>query len=309
MEFKHNPVLKDEVISALDIKPNGVYVDATCGGGGHSELIAKKLKGGRLICFDQDIEAIEESQRRLKGFPFVTYFNQNFKDIKSVLLSHGISRVDGILADLGVSSYQIDNAERGFSFLHNGRLDMRMNRSQQKSAFDVVNFYPQEKLKKIIYEYGEESFAPKIAEAIVRARKTKKIETTFELKEIVESVFPKKIIYGKGGVTKKTFQAIRIEVNGELELLEGAVNDFIDCLAPGGRAAIITFHSLEDRIVKNAFRLAATDCICPPKTPVCICHHKAVGKLVNKKPIVPTPQEVTQNDRSHSAKLRVFEKF
>lgn len=309
-EFKHIPVLLNECIDGLNIRPNGVYVDMTCGGGGHSSEIAKRLgAGGKLICFDQDADAIEASKRRLSPFSCVTFFNENFKDAKSVLARAGITKVDGILADLGVSSYQIDTAERGFSILHDGALDMRMNRQQEKSAYDVVNFYPLAKLREIIFKFGEESFAPKIAAAIVKAREVKPIETTGELKEIVESVFPKKIIYGKGGVSKKTFQAIRIEVNGELDILQNAVEDFVDMLAPGGRLAVISFHSLEDRIVKNVLKDATTDCICPPKTPICICGHRAKGALVSRKPITASAEELAVNDRSHSAKLRIFEKF
>lgn len=309
-EFKHIPVLLNECIDGLNIRADGVYVDMTCGGGGHSSEIAKRLgAGGRLVCFDQDADAIEASKRRLSPFSCVTFFNENFKDAKNVLARAGITKVDGILADLGVSSYQIDTAERGFSFLHDGALDMRMNQQQEKSAYDVVNFYPLEKLREIIFKFGEESFAPKIAAAIVKARQVKPIETTGQLKDIVESVFPKKIIYGKGGVSKKTFQAIRIEVNGELDILQRAVEDFVDMLAPGGRLAVISFHSLEDRIVKNVLKDATTDCICPPKTPICICGHRAKGKLVSRKPIMASAEELKINDRSHSAKLRVFEKF
>lgn len=309
-EFKHTPVMLDECISGLNIRKDGIYVDMTCGGGGHSVEIAKKLgNSGRLICFDQDGDAIEACRRRLSPFSCVSFVNDNFKNAKAVLNAMGVSKVDGILADLGVSSHQIDTPERGFSYLLDGTLDMRMDVRQQKSAFDVVNFYSQEQLKNIIYKYGEEPFAPKIAAAIVEARKTKPIQTTAQLKQVIESVFPKRMIFGKGGVSKKTFQAIRIEVNGELELLQGAVEDFISLLAPGGRLAVITFHSLEDRIVKNAFKLAATDCICPPKTPVCICGHKAQIKLITKKPILPSETELATNSRSHSAKLRVVEKL
>lgn len=309
-EFKHIPVLLNECIDGLNIRADGVYVDMTCGGGGHSSEIAKRLgAGGRLICFDQDADAIKASKRRLSPFSCVTFFNENFKDAKNVLARAGITKVDGILADLGVSSYQIDTAERGFSFLHEGALDMRMNQQQEKSAYDVVNFYPLEKLREIIFKFGEESFAPKIAAAIVKARQVKPIETTGQLKDIVESVFPKKIIYGKGGVSKKTFQAIRIEVNGELDILQRAVEDFVDMLAPGGRLAVISFHSLEDRIVKNVLKDATTDCVCPPKTPICICGHRAKGTLVSRKPITASAEELQRNDRSHSAKLRVFEKF
>lgn len=309
-EFSHIPVLLNEAVDALKIKEDGTYVDMTCGGGGHSALIASMLgEGGKLICFDQDEEAIEACKRRLSPFSCVTFVNENFKNAKAALALRGITKVDGILADLGVSSHQIDTAERGFSFLHDGRLDMRMNKNQELSAYEVVNEYSKEKLKEIIFKYGEESFAPKIAEAIVSARKVKPIEATLQLKEIIESVFPKKIIYGKGGVSKKTFQAIRIEVNGELEILEEAAKNFVNLLAPGGRVAIITFHSLEDRIIKNVFKDFATDCICPPKTPICICGHKAEGKLVTRKPILPSEEEIARNDRSRSAKLRVFERF
>lgn len=309
-EFKHTPVMLDECISGLNIRKDGIYVDMTCGGGGHSVEIAKHLgEGGRLICFDQDGDAIEACKRRLSPFSCVSFVNQNFKNAKAALNAMGISKVDGILADLGVSSHQIDTPERGFSYLLDGPLDMRMDERQQKNAFDVVNFYSQEQLKNIIYKYGEEPFAPKIAAAIAEARKINPIQTTTQLKQVIESVFPKSMIFGKGGVSKKTFQAIRIEVNGELELLQGAVEDFISLLAPGGRLAVITFHSLEDRIVKNVFKLAATDCICPPKTPVCICGHKAQIKLITKKPILPSAQELASNSRSHSAKLRIAEKL
>lgn len=309
-EFKHTPVMLDECISGLNIRKDGIYVDMTCGGGGHSVEIAKRLgEGGRLICFDQDGDAIEACKRRLSPFSCVSFVNQNFKNAKAALNAMGISKVDGILADLGVSSHQIDTPERGFSYLLDGALDMRMDLRQQKSAFDVVNFYSQEQLKNIIYKYGEEPFAPKIAAAIAEARKINPIQTTTQLKQVIESVFPKSMIFGKGGVSKKTFQAIRIEVNGELELLQGAVEDFILLLAAKGRLAVITFHSLEDRIVKNVFKLAATDCICPPKTPVCICGHKAQIKLITKKPILPSAQELASNSRSHSAKLRIAEKL
>lgn len=304
------PVLLNESIEALNIKQDGIYVDMTCGGGGHSSEIAKRLKGtGKLICFDQDLDAISACRERLAPFPNVKFFNENFKNAKDVLFKNGITKVDGILADLGVSSYQIDTAERGFSFLHDGKLDMRMDQQNPFSAYDVVNNYSKEQLKNIIFKYGEEPFAPKIADAIVTARKNKPIDSTFELKEIIESAFPKKIIFGKGGVSKKTFQAIRIEVNGELEILEKSVRDFAELLNSKGRLAIISFHSLEDRIVKNVFKELSTDCICPPKTPICICGHHAQGRLFNKKPITPSEKELEINQRSHSAKLRVFEKF
>lgn len=309
MKFEHVSVLLTEAVDALNIKPNGVYLDATAGGGGHSYQIAERLNGqGRLICLDQDADAIAACKQRLKKFSNVTFVQENFKNASKVLNDLGIDKVDGILADLGVSSHQIDTPERGFSFLHDGKLDMRMNKDNPLSAYEVVNTYPQEKLKKILFEYGEESFAPKIAQAIVENRKQKPIETTLELKAIVESVFPKKLIFGKGGVTKKSFQALRIEVNGELEILTNAVEDFISLLAPKGRVAVITFHSLEDRLVKNVFKDAVTGCICPPKTPICICGHKAKGVLVSRKPILPTQDEIARNPRSRSAKLRIFEK-
>lgn len=309
-EFLHIPVLLNESIDMLRINPDGIYVDATCGGGGHSIKIAESLsQRGRLVCFDQDEEAIKASKERLKKFENVSFVHSNFKDLKTELAKIGITKVDGVLADLGVSSYQIDTAERGFSFLHDGPLDMRMDRQQVLSAFDVVNNYSEEKLKRILWQYGEEANASNIVKAIVKARKIKPIETTLQLKEIVESAFPKKVVFGKGGVTKKTFQAVRIEVNGELEILKRSVESFVDLLKSTGRVAVITFHSLEDRIVKNVFKEKSTDCICPPKTPVCICGHKAEGKLVNKKPIVPTAQEIATNERSRSAKLRGFEKF
>ena len=308
-KFLHIPVLLNGAIEALDIKPDGVYVDATCGGGGHSEKIASSLSPkGRLVCLDQDSDAIAACKERLKNFSNISFVHANFCDIKSELAKLGIFKIDGVLADLGVSSYQLDTAERGFSFLHDGPLDMRMNTQQKLTAFQVVNEYSPENLKKILWEYGEEQNAAKIVHAIVREREKAPIKTTSELKEIIESTFPKKIIYGKGGVSKKTFQAIRIEVNGELEILKNSVEDFVDLLQPKGRAVIITFHSLEDRIVKNVFKDASTDCICPPKTPICICGHKAKGHLVFKKPVLPSEDEVKKNERSRSAKLRAFEK-
>lgn len=309
-KFLHIPVLVNEAIEGLAIKQDGIYVDATCGGGGHSKKILERLSDrGKLICFDQDEEAIQVCQQRLKNFKNVVFVNSNFKDIKKELARLGIMKVDGILADLGVSSYQLDNAERGFSFLHDGPLDMRMDSKNEKTAFDIINFYSADELKRILWAYGEEQNAVKIVAEIIKARKVKPIQTTLELKEIVESAFPKKVIYGKGGVSKKTFQAVRIEVNDELEVLRTALNDFVQLLNTQGRAVIITFHSLEDRIVKTLFKEKSSNCICPPKTPVCICGHKAEGKVVNKKPIMPTDDEVKANERSRSAKMRIFEKF
>lgn len=311
IEFKHIPVLLEEVIAALEIKKEGVYVDCTMGGGGHSSAILSRLsKKGKLIGFDKDDDAISVCKERFSGPQNVTIIKSDFKNSPNILKEMGMAgQIDGILLDLGVSSYQIDSAERGFSFLHNGPLDMRMDKSQDLTAFDVVNFYSEKQLLKILYEYGEESNAKNIVKNILKSRQEKPIETTFELKEIVEKSFPKKVIYGKGGVSKQTFQAIRIEVNGELEGLKECLQNLIQLLRKGGRIAVISFHSLEDRIVKNVFKDACTDCICPPKTPVCICGHRAVAKPVSKKPIVATTQELQKNSRSSSAKLRIIEKI
>ena len=311
MEFRHIPVLLDKVIEGLDIKNNGIYVDCTMGGGGHSSVIATNLSiEGKLIGFDRDIEAVNVCRKKVATNKNVEVIHANFKDFPSILQERGLKeKIDGILVDLGVSSYQIDNGERGFSFLREGRLDMRMDTSQEKDAYFIVNNYPKEKLIKILYQYGEESNAKRIVENICEYRKVKPIETTSQLKNIIEMSFPKKVIYGKGGVSKKTFQAIRIEVNGELDGLDEFLRESISMLAKGGRMAVITFHSLEDRIVKNVFKEFATDCICPPKTPICICGHKAEIKLVNNKPITAGKSELEFNSRSSSAKLRVIEKI
>lgn len=309
MNFEHKPVLLNEVIAGLNIKPSGVYVDCTVGGGGHSFEIIKRAKKGHLYAFDRDEEAINASKERLKEFDNVTFIHDNYKNAKEDLDNLGVAGVDGVLIDLGVSSPQLDHGERGFSFLHEGRLDMRMDRRQKLSAYEVVNTYPREKLVEILYKYGEESNAKNIVQKIMEAREKSPIETTMELKNIVESAFPKKVIYGKGGVSKQTFQAIRIEVNGELDGLEQALSDLAGKLSSGGRMAVISFHSLEDRIVKNLFKNLSTDCICPPKTPVCICGHKASVKLINKKPITASKEELEFNPRSSSAKLRIIEKL
>lgn len=309
MNFEHKPVLLNEVIAGLEIKPGGVYVDCTVGGGGHSFDIAKRMANGHLYAFDRDQEAINASKERLKEFDNVTFIHDNYKNAKEDLDNLGVAGVDGVLIDLGVSSPQLDHGERGFSFLHEGRLDMRMDRRQKLSAYEVVNTYPKEKLVEILYKYGEESNAKNIVQKIMEAREKSPIETTTELKNIVESAFPKKVIYGKGGVSKQTFQAIRIEVNGELDGLEQALSDLAGKLSSGGRMAVISFHSLEDRIVKNLFKNLSTDCICPPKTPVCICGHKASVKLINKKPITASKEELEFNPRSSSAKLRIIEKL
>ena len=308
MKFEHIPVLLNEVIDGLNIKPAGIYVDCTIGGAGHSYEIIKRAKKGFLYGFDRDENAIKASTERLKDFKNFLIIKSNFHDAKEKLIEQGVDAVDGILIDLGVSSHQIDEGERGFSFLHDGPLDMRMDKDQKLTAYDVVNTYSREKLLKILYEYGEESNAKKIVDNIIAERAKKPICTTFELKNIIESSFPKKVIFGKGGVSKQTFQAIRIEVNGELEGLDKTLRDLASMLKSGGRLAVISFHSLEDRIVKNVFKDLTTDCICPPKTHICICGHKAEGKLVNRKPITASAEELKINPRSASAKLRVFEK-
>lgn len=310
MEFKHKPVLLEEVIDGLAIKENGIYIDCTMGGGGHSSVIASRLsKDGQLVGFDRDSDAISVCKERFKGQKNITIVHSNYKDAPEKLREMGINEYDGLLIDLGVSSYQIDTAERGFSFNHEGRLDMRMDKSQELDAYYVVNNYSKERLIEILYRYGEEDNAKRIVQNICERRAEKPIETTTELKEIIESSFPKKVIYGKGGVSKKTFQAIRIEVNGELDGLDKTVEEMALMLKKGGRMAVITFHSLEDRIVKNVFKDLATECKCPPKTPVCICGHKASVKLVNRKPIIAGKEELNENSRSSSAKLRVVERI
>lgn len=300
-----------EVIEGLDIKKDGIYVDCTIGGAGHSLEIVKRLKNGKLYGFDRDSEAIETSRERLKDYADkVVLTKMNYKDAPSFLKENGTIKIDGVLIDLGISSYQIDEGKRGFSFLHNGRLDMRMGQDEDTlTAFDIVNSYGEEKLIDIFYKYGEEEFTKVIAKNIVKKRQEKQIENTFELRDIIEESLPKKVIYSRGGASKKVFQAIRIEVNGELVGLDKCLEDFIDMLNVGGRMAVLTFHSLEDRIVKNVFKLESTDCICPPKTPICICRHKAKVKLVNRKPVMASEQEQKENSRSTSAKLRIVERI
>lgn len=311
MKFKHIPVMLSEVISGLDIKENGVYVDCTVGGAGHSFEIAKRLKGGKLYCFDRDENAIKESAKKLEKFKDkVVLTKLNYKDAPKFLKENGISKIDGVLIDLGVSSHQIDEGERGFSFLHNGKLDMRMGQDENTlNAYDIVNSYSEEELTNIFFKYGEEEFAKIIAKNIVKARKNKPIETTFELRDIIENSLPKKVVYTRGGASKKVFQAIRIEVNKELDGLDTLLEEFIDMLNVGGRITVLTFHSLEDRIVKNVFKKESTNCICPPKIPICICGHKAKVKLVNRKPILASVEEQEENSRSTSAKLRIVERI
>lgn len=311
MEFRHVPIMLNEVIENLAIKPNGTYVDATVGGAGHSSEIAKRLgREGTLVCFDKDQTAIGVSKERLKDAKCrVIFANCDFCEIKSFLSEQGISHVDGILADLGVSSYQIDEASRGFSYMHDAKLDMRMDTSQNLSAWDIVNKYSEKDLLRILYDYGEENFAKSIVRNIVASRTKHPIDTTGQLVKIVEMSVPQKALHKGGSVAKKTFQALRIETNGELDSLKKGLEDMISLLAPKGRVCIITFHSLEDRIVKNCFAEHATDCICPKELPVCVCGHRADLKLISKKPILPCEEEIKINSRSASSKLRVAEKI
>lgn len=307
--FKHTPVLLNECLSALNIKPDGIYVDGTLGGGGHSGEILKRLTTGRLIAFDKDDDALVSTSQKLSKFgDKITYVKDDFKNMAEKVKSMGIEGVDGILLDLGVSSYQLDNAERGFSYRFDSRLDMRMDKTASLDAYDVVNTYSKEDLIRILYNYGEESFAKAIVNKIIEARNEKAIETTGELTRLIENAIPKKF-WGRGSVAKKTFQAIRIEVNHELEGLDKAINQMIDLLSPSGRLAIITFHSLEDRIVKNVFKERSTNCICDKSIPFCVCNHKADVILVNKKPIEAGKEELEKNSRSSSAKLRVIQKI
>lgn len=305
MDFSHISVLLKETVDGVFTDPRGIYADLTTGGGGHSLELAKRLDGGSLVCFDQDPDAIEAAGERLKGYP-VTFVKRNFRELREVLEELGIKALDGIMADLGVSSHQLDTAERGFSYHNDAPLDMRMS-GEGLSARDVVNEYGFEELRKILYEFGEEKFAPKIAQGIVNARAVKPIETTGELAEIIKSSVPAAYRREKNPC-RKSFQAIRIEVNGELDALESMLAAGFDSLKRGGRMAVITFHSLEDRIVKNRFRDFCTGCTCPPEFPVCVCGKIPRGRLITKKPLTAGGDELSGNSRSRSAKLRVIEK-
>lgn len=310
MDFKHQSVLLEETIENLNIVPDGIYVDGTLGGGGHAFQVCSRLsEKGHFIGIDQDAAAIQAAGDRLKPFEDkVTIVRSNYSDMKQVLKELGISTVNGIVLDLGVSSYQLDTAERGFSYRENAPLDMRMDQRQDKTARDIVNGYSEMELYRMIRDYGEDKFAKNIAKHIVQARERQPIETTGELVEIIKAAIPAKIRMQKGHPAKQTFQAIRIELNRELEVLRDSLDDMIDFLNPGGRLCIITFHSLEDRIVKNAFRKNEHPCTCPPDFPVCVCGKTPKGKVVTRKPILPGEGELEENSRSKSAKLRVFER-
>ena len=308
--FKHISVMLNEVIDGLNIKEEGIYVDGTLGGAGRSSVIASKLSGaGRLIGIDQDEAAIEAATRRLEPYrDKVTIVRSNYSEMVSIVKGLGIEGVDGILLDLGVSSYQLDTAERGFSYMEDAPLDMRMDQRQTKTAKDIVNNYSVEELTRIIREYGEDRFAHNIAKHIARYREEKPIETTLELADIVKGAIPAKSRNTGGNPCKRTFQAIRIELNNELTVLRDSIDGMIDLLNDNGRIAIITFHSLEDRIVKQAFRTAENPCTCPPDFPVCVCGKKPKGRVITKRALLPSNEEMENNSRSRSAKLRIFEK-
>jgi 16S rRNA (cytosine1402-N4)-methyltransferase len=310
MNFEHKSVLLDETINSLNIKPEGIYVDGTLGGGGHAYEVCKRLNSkGRFIGIDQDEAAIKAASERLKEFgDKVTIVRSNYSDIRNVLRNLGIDKVDGIVLDLGVSSYQLDTADRGFSYMADAPLDMRMDQRQELTAKFIVNHYSEMELFYIIRDYGEDKFAKNIAKHIVRARAQKEIETTGELTEIIKASIPMKQRLTGGHPAKKTFQAIRIELNKELEVLKNSLDAMIDSLNDGGRICIITFHSLEDRIVKNIFRKNENPCTCPSDFPICVCGNQSKGKVVTRKPMIPSEEEIECNKRSKSSKLRVFER-
>ncbi len=308
MEFKHIPVLLEECIQGLAIQENGIYVDGTLGGAGHSKVILEHLsKDGLLIGIDRDTEALAAAKQTLSGFSNVQYVHGNHDEIKQILANLQVEKVDGILLDLGVSSYQLDEKERGFSYLGENELDMRMDKTQEKTAKQVVNTYAEEELSEILFTYGEEKFARSIARNICKRRAEKEIETTKELVEIIENSIPK-AKQKDGHPAKRTFQAIRIEVNDEIRPLKNTIHDCIDVLKEGGRLCVITFHSLEDRAVKDVFVEAQGKCTCPKDLPYCVCGAKSLGKMINRKPIIANEKEMQENSRSKSAKLRIFEK-
>lgn len=310
IEFSHRSVLLDECIDGLAIKPEGIYVDGTAGGGGHSFEIAKRLTTGKLIAIDQDAAAITAASERLAPLgERAVVVRSNFCEIASVCRELGVEQIDGLLLDLGVSSYQLDTAERGFSYQADAPLDMRMDKRRSLTAAEVVNEYSEERLKKILYEYGEERYSAAIAAAIVREREKHPIESTAQLSNLIKYAIPPAAREGGHHPAKRSFQAIRIEVNGELDVIESAIRDAVSLLRKGGRVAIITFHSLEDRIVKQTFADLARGCTCPKDFPICVCGNKPILKQVNKKPILPSTEELAENPRSRSAKLRVAQKL
>lgn len=304
----HCPIMVSEVIAGLVTNPEGTYIDATLGGGGHSEAIVKKLRGGRLIGIDQDQDAIDEATKRLAAYPQVTIVKSNFVKIDKVCQSLGIEAVDGILMDIGVSSHQLDDGERGFSYHQDAPLDMRMDQTSDLTAYDVVNTYSEEALEELILNYGEERWAKRIAAFICHNREKKNIETTLELDAVIKSAIPKQVRMQMKHPSKKVFQAIRMEVNQELPVLDEALDKALTLLKPGGRLAVLTFHSLEDRIVKNKFRYWQEDCVCPPTSPICQCDKKREAKIITRKPLVATEEELAINPRAASAKLRIVEK-
>ncbi len=308
MAFNHYSVMLAETIRELDIKPDGIYVDGTLGGGGHACQVCSQLDGGHLYGIDQDEAAVVAAGERLAPYgDRVTIIRNNYCNAKAALLEYGVEKVDGVVLDLGVSSYQLDTEERGFSYRYDAPLDMRMDRRQSLTARDIVNHYSETELFHIIRDYGEDKFAKNIAKHIVRAREDKPVETTFELNEIIKGAIPARMRQN-GHPSKQTFQAIRIACNRELEVLRNSLDDFVEMLNPGGRLCIITFHSLEDRIVKNAFKTYENPCTCPPEFPVCVCGKVPKGRVITRKPILPDKKELEENSRSKSAKLRVFEK-
>lgn len=310
MDFSHKSVLLKETIEGLNVRKGKIYLDGTLGGAGHSYEILKKLdKTGLLIGIDQDEEALKSARERLSEFKNVEYFNLNYIDFEKALDDLGIEKIDGVLLDIGVSSYQFDNPERGFSYRFDAPLDMRMDKSLEISAKDIVNTYSEDEITEIIREYGEEKWASRISKFIVQERKNKKIDTTFELVEIIKNAIPAGARRNGPHPAKRTFQALRIEVNKELDVLNNSIDKFVHRLNPGGRIAIITFHSLEDRIVKNSFKYLEKDCICPPNSPICTCNKKREIKIITRKPITASEEELKQNNRSHSAKLRIAEKL
>ncbi|MEL7647795.1 MAG: 16S rRNA (cytosine(1402)-N(4))-methyltransferase RsmH [Sedimentibacter sp.] len=308
MDYMHKSVLLDESIEGLNIKTDGIYVDATLGGGGHTQEILKRATAGKVIGIDQDDYAIERASEKLKDFPNFIPVKSNFSNIKEVLEDLNIEKIDGIIFDLGVSSFQLDIPERGFSYNYDMPLDMRMDKNQTTTARHIVNGYEEHELSRILWEYGEEKWAARIAKFIVQEREHEFIETTGQLVSIIKKAIPKQVRQEGSHPAKRTFQAIRIEVNHELEILENTIKDAVEALNRGGRISVITFHSLEDRIIKNSFADLNKDCICPPEFPKCMCDHRRKLKIITKKPILPSDEELTENRRAHSAKLRIGER-